>query len=142
MELFLRDRAEDVRENIEPALAQGRWVVMDRYILSNAAYQGALPGGDPQGIISANAAFPWPDLTFVLEVDPALSLTRAAGRGAVEAAFENASYLAQVKNVYDSLKAPGLIRLDASRPPEEILKSVIEAVQTLPPFSLGGRPSR
>jgi dTMP kinase len=129
--LFLKDRAEDVRLSVEPALAEGRWVVMDRYILSNAAYPGAWAGGDPEAVWAANAGFPWPDLTFVLEVDPLVGLARAARRGAVEAAFENAACLAKVKEVYDSVDRPGLVRLDASKPPGEIFAKIVEAVEGL-----------
>ena len=42
LELFLRDREDDSRRNIIPALDSKRSVVMDRYFHSNAAYQGAM----------------------------------------------------------------------------------------------------
>jgi dTMP kinase len=38
MDYFVRDRAEDVAQNIGPALLAGRPVLADRYILSNVAY--------------------------------------------------------------------------------------------------------
>ena len=34
------DRAEHVAEVLEPALANGRWVVSDRFTASTIAYQG------------------------------------------------------------------------------------------------------
>ena len=40
------DRQEDVKEHIEPALKEGKVVIMDRYYQSNMAYQGAR-GMDP-----------------------------------------------------------------------------------------------
>ncbi len=41
LELFLKDREIDVKENIIPALQKGYFVVMDRYYFSNIAYQSA-----------------------------------------------------------------------------------------------------
>ena len=111
MSLLLKDRAEDVDNNISPALAQGRAVIMDRYILSNVAYQGALPGGDPDSILKANGKFPWPDLTFLLEVEVSEGLERVSKRGEVEEAFENAGYLEKVKKIFDAAACEGLVRL-------------------------------
>jgi dTMP kinase len=129
LELFVKDRAQDVEQNILPALAEGRTVIVDRYILSNAAYQGALPGGDPEAVLLANAQFPWPNLTFLLEIDPEEGLSRVAKRAEVETAFENAPYLAKVKAVYDAQILPGLIRLDSTRPQEEVFAAIVEAVK-------------
>ena len=42
LDLFLKDREEDVQNNILPALRQSYIIVMDRYYYSNMAYQGAL----------------------------------------------------------------------------------------------------
>jgi dTMP kinase len=131
LDLFVKDRAQDVERNISPALAAGRVVILDRYILSNVAYQGALPGGDPEAIFAANAGFPWPERTFLLEIDVAGGLGRVSKRGAVETAFENAPYLARVKAVYDALDRPGLIRLDSSRPEAEVLERIVAEVQSL-----------
>jgi dTMP kinase len=129
--LFVKDRAEDVELNIKPALAAGRTVIVDRYILSNMAYQGGLPGGLPGRVLAANAAFPWPDLTFLLEIGVEAGLRRVAGRGAAEPTFENAPYLARVKAVYDSLRLPGVLRLDASLSKEAVFGRVVEAVEAL-----------
>jgi dTMP kinase len=41
LELFLKDRAEHVEQLIRPALEAGKVVILDRYYLSTAAYQGA-----------------------------------------------------------------------------------------------------
>ncbi|MDR1545961.1 MAG: dTMP kinase, partial [Deltaproteobacteria bacterium] len=124
MELFLADRAWDVRTNLEPALAQGRAVVMDRYLLSQAAYQGALGLQTPAEILQANAGFPWPDLTFVMEIAPDEGLARAAERGLTDPVFEKLDYLVKVKAVYDDFDLPGLLRLDARRPPAELAAEI------------------
>src|SRR6266550_1777 len=50
LELFLKDRAEHVKGLILPALSEGKVVLLDRYYLSTAAYQGAR-GADPVRIL-------------------------------------------------------------------------------------------
>lgn len=83
--LFMASRAEIVAQQIDPALASGVVVLMDRFFLSTYAYQiygRALP--EPQ-IRSANAlaaAGIVPDLTMVLEIPASEGLERAAVRGA------------------------------------------------------------
>jgi len=49
LELFLRDRQENVAKRIRPALERGRVILMDRYYFSTVAYQGA-KGLDPARI--------------------------------------------------------------------------------------------
>jgi dTMP kinase len=131
LEYLIKDRAHDVVLNIAPALAEGRTVIMDRYILSNVAYQGALPGGDPVAVIKANQGFPWPEATFLLEVGVLEGLRRASARGTLETAFENEAYLTEVKKVYDGLEAPGLVRLDGSLPEGEIFERVLGVIRGL-----------
>ncbi|MDR1676816.1 MAG: dTMP kinase, partial [Deltaproteobacteria bacterium] len=81
MKLFLADRAWDVEHNILPALKDNRCVIIDRYILSNVAYQGARGLMDPQLIFEANLPFPQPNLTFLLELSVQVGLGRVMDRG-------------------------------------------------------------
>jgi dTMP kinase len=41
LELFIKDRKEDIKNNIKPALESGQIVILDRYFYSTLAYQGA-----------------------------------------------------------------------------------------------------
>ncbi|MBB4630548.1 dTMP kinase [Sphingosinicella soli] len=84
-------RADHVARRIRPALADGKWVLCDRYVHSTLAYQGAARGLDDAALRQLHAFATgdlWPDLTIVLDVDPALGLARAAGRAGGEARFE------------------------------------------------------
>lgn len=84
-------RADHVARLIRPALAEGKWVLCDRYVHSTLAYQGAARGLDEAELRRLHAFATgdlWPDLTIVLDVDPALGLARAAGRAGGEARFE------------------------------------------------------
>jgi dTMP kinase len=84
-ELFLYEasRAQVVQEVIRPALAQGRIVLCDRFADSTLAYQGYGRGLDLDLIARLNALATGglrPDLTFLLDLDPAIGLARAAQR--------------------------------------------------------------
>ena len=71
---FIHDRTEHVKQLIEPSLAAGRWVILDRYYYSTIAYQG-VRGLDPQGLLQQmERLFPKPDRVFLLDLDPAAGL--------------------------------------------------------------------
>ena len=80
-------RSQLVANVINPALEKGTWVLGDRHDLSSQAYQG---GG--RGIEQAKLSFLAdmvlkglkPDLTLYLDIDPAIGLARAKGRGELD----------------------------------------------------------
>lgn len=79
MLLYMAARAQLVEEVISPALAAGKTVVSDRYLLANVVYQGHAGGLDSQeiwriGELATHGVVP--DLTFLLD----LSDEAAAGR--------------------------------------------------------------
>ncbi|MGB8169025.1 MAG: dTMP kinase [Chthoniobacteraceae bacterium] len=117
---FLKDRAEHVTTLIRPALARGEIVILDRYYLSTAAYQGAR-GADPAEIIARNEAFsPRPDLVLLLDIDPLGGTGRILRRGDQPDDFEAVTYLAKVRDIFLSLPEPFIRRIDARRPLDEV----------------------
>ena len=95
LEWFLQDRREDVEHNIQPALARGQIVVLDRYYFSTIAYQGALQL-NPEEIRARNEAFaPPPDLVFLLHLPAAQGWQRVRQRGTLSH-FERLDYLERV----------------------------------------------
>ena len=80
-------RIQLVDNVIKPALAQGKWVVGDRHDMSSQAYQG---GGRQLGAALLNNLKQTvlgdfePDLTLYLDIDPAVGLARARGRGKLD----------------------------------------------------------
>ncbi|WP_034386800.1 dTMP kinase [Deinococcus sp. YIM 77859] len=82
--LYSASRAQLVREVIRPALERGKVVVCDRYADSSAAYQGfgrGLDGAFLEALTREVTGGLTPDLTVLLDLDPALGLSRVAARG-------------------------------------------------------------
>lgn len=130
LELFLKDRAEHVTHLIKPALLRGEVVILDRYYLSTAAYQGAR-GADPQRIIVMNEAFaPQPDLVLLLDIDPLGGTGRILRRGDEPDDFEAVTYLANVRDIFLGLPQPFIRRLDASLPPDEVFGNAAHELES------------
>lgn len=82
--LFAAARADHMQSLIAPALAQGTWVLSDRFHDSTRAYQGLTSGSDPRLItalehLALNGREP--DITFILDMDPAVAFERVHARG-------------------------------------------------------------
>lgn len=92
--LFGAARADHLDQLIRPALARGEVVLCDRFMDSSRVYQGVTGWLDPRFMrVVENAAVAGtrPDLTLILDLDPAEGLRRAAerrGEGAAADRFE------------------------------------------------------
>src|SRR5215467_937133 len=130
LEWFLQDRREDVERNIQPALARGQIVLLDRYYFSTMAYQGALQL-DPEEIRVRNEAFaPRPDLLFMLDIPPERGLQRVQQRGALSH-FERLDYLKRVAAIFAAMRFPYLQHIDASQAPSLVQERIWQAVVSL-----------
>ena len=120
IECLLMDRREHVRNVIEPALAAGKWVLLDRYYMSMMAYQGA-GGANVEEIREMNEEFATvPDLALWLDLPPEVALHRVADRGLGRDAFENEAFLAACADIYGSLEMPWWHRVDADDSVQEV----------------------
>lgn len=130
---FMADRRDHVRDVIEPALANGQIVVVDRYYFSTAAYQGAR-GMDPQSILAQNESFaPRPDVLFILDLPPAVGVERIRGRGDVANLFERAEDLARARAIFLAIDRPHHL-IDATRSPAAITEEMLLAIYSGPLF--------
>jgi dTMP kinase len=84
--LYMASRAQLAHELIRPALSAGACVLMDRFISSTIAYQGA-GGEDVEEILTAGRIAVgdlWPDLTLLLDLPSREGLDRSAKRGRLD----------------------------------------------------------
>lgn len=137
--IYAAARAQLVEEAVGPLLAAGRWVLLDRYVDSSLAYQGAARGlgiGEVRAVNEFGTGGLIPDRTLLLRVDPAVGRERLGERG--EAADrlerEDAAFFAAVRDAYESLAAADPERwrvLDASAPAEGVLAEALAALADL-----------
>jgi dTMP kinase len=130
--LFAAARAELVDRVIRPALESGRVVVSDRFLDSSLAYQGDARGLGVDEVERVNRFATeglLPDLTFLLELDPAEAAERAGRLDRFE--DEGLSLQRAVAAAYERLAeadAGRWRRVDAGRPAQEIHAEVRAAV--------------
>jgi dTMP kinase len=129
--LFAADRAEHIDTLIKPSLANGAWVLCDRYIYSTMAFQGDGRGIKKEWIDQAIALATQgltPDLVVLLDLDPSVALSRISKRtdnGKDSFEDEELSFHARIRKGFltcaDTLPVPFLV-LDATQSPEELFK--------------------
>ena len=89
--LFTAARRDHLEKTIEPALAAGKTVVSDRFADSTRVYQGATRGDLRSMVDQLHKLMIGrePDLTFIIDMDPALALERGLARKSGEDRFED-----------------------------------------------------
>lgn len=131
--LFLADRSHHT-EQILRWVDEGKVVLCDRYFASTIAYQSSKLDGDRidrDWLLEVSGPFiDVADITFLLDMDPEVSLQRVGVRGEEISKFEDRSFLEQVRSGYLALADEfGFVRLDASRSPDEVADVVMEKIQ-------------
>ena len=148
MALMFASRAQHIAEVIEPALTGGNIVLCDRFTDSTEAYQGSgrRLGSEPvrelHRVLCGNLQ---PDLTLLLDSNPAASLVRArrrnqrasksANRSHDENRFEQETraFFVRVREGYLAIarRDPArVVTVDAQGTPRQTHQRILEAVQT------------
>jgi len=140
--LFAAARADHVEKVIRPALADGRWVICDRYVDSSIAYQGRADGLGSDAIRTlhqlGSEGF-LPDRTLLLALPPVEASARAAerDRGASDRiGARDALYHTSVAAAFEQLalaEPSRFRRIDALGPPEAVTGRILEALRDLLP---------
>ena len=132
LDYFIRDRQEDVDQNIAPALSVGEIVIADRYFYSTLAYQSVL-GLDIEDIRKRNNDFPVPDLVFLIDISPRLSQVRITRNRGEEAnrGYEQIDFLRQVKAVFDSLPDGNIVRIKGDREKNSVAREIQNMARTI-----------
>jgi len=126
--LYVANRYE-YKDEIVREKEAGTILVCDRYLASSIAYGEAF-GLDGAWLVEMQKHLPQPDLTFLLDIAPDVSVVRkSAGLDKYES---DLSLLARVRDSYlrQSLRS-GWVRLDASRDKAAIAADVYASVQPL-----------
>lgn len=132
--LYAASRAQHVREVILPALAEGKILLSDRFVLSSLVYQGIARGVGLEKVAAINAYATgglMPDLTLFLDVDPLTVLRRKASlvqQDRLEKAGD-----AFFQNVYNGYQQAirtmnNVVVVDASKSPEEVIAASWKAI--------------
>ncbi len=129
-------RRQHVSDVIEPALADGRWVVCDRFADSTMAYQGYATG---LGRARVEALHAWtlgdlkPDLTLILDLPVADSADRVRARGRASDIYErkpdafHEAVLAGFREIA-AREPERCLLIDAARPVETVAAAIAEAL--------------
>lgn len=137
--LYAASRAELVASVIEPALVDGRVVLVDRYVDSSLAYQGAGRGLGVDRVLEANllaTSGRLPDATLLVAVDPLVARERRSADGETADRLEQAgdSFFARVHECYGELASrwPDRIHVvDGGEVPDSVERSVDAVVGPL-----------
>jgi dTMP kinase len=137
--LYAAARAQLVHERLEPLLSEGVVVLLDRFVDSSLAYQGA---GRALGVAHVRAINLFAtgvlqaDRTLLLRISPATGRQRQHERalGPDRLERESEDFFETIAAAYDELARaePERIRtIDASQPPEHVLGDALAAVDDL-----------
>jgi dTMP kinase len=135
--LYAAARAQLVAEQLEPLLQGGQWVLLDRFVDSSLAYQGAGRELGVEEIRRLNAFATGglaPDRTLLLRIDPAVGRERIGGREPDRLEQAGEDFFAAVARAYDGLAAAEperFVVIDAGRPPERVLADAVAALEGL-----------
>ena len=142
--LYAADRAEHVRTVIRPALSEGRLVLCDRFADSSMAFQGYGRGLDLDLIASLNRTATGglePDLTILLDLEPAVAAARLESRMSGASAkgpadridIESLDFHRRVREGYLKIfRGKPLMRMvDSSGEPDQVQGRIRSEVQRL-----------
>ena len=135
--MMFASRAQHLQEKILPALAEGKWVVCDRFTDSTFAYQG---GG-------RQLPLPWieqleqlvhgerqPDLTLLLDAPVEIGMSRAAKRSAADRIeAESLAFFNRVRDQFleRAAKFPRYAVIDATQALESVQQSIEQRLASL-----------
>ena len=127
LQLMFAARAEHLARVVMPALAQGQWVLCDRFTDATYAYQGGGRGIDQKVIEQLEMLVQGdfrPDITLLLDVPVDIGLARAGQRGELDRfEQEQVEFFERVRAAYLAMAGdfPERYRvIDASQPLKQV----------------------
>jgi dTMP kinase len=137
--LYAAARAQLVEEAVEPLLRAGSWALLDRFVDSSLAYQGAGRGLGVDAVRELNefaTAGLVPDRTLLLSIEPSLGRARSRERSAMPDRLEREhdDFHARVASTYADLASAERARiriLDGTQPAQRVLSDALAALADL-----------
>jgi dTMP kinase len=134
--LFTAARRDHLERTIQPALDAGKVVICDRFADSTRMYQG-LSRGDLRATVDQLHDLMIgiePDLTLLIDMDPAEGLSRALSRNTVEERFEDfgESLQAAMRKGFLSLAqefSDRFVVIDGAQPILSVAQDILAATQ-------------
>lgn len=133
--LLAASRAQHLDEVILPGLKKGAIVLCDRYIDSSLAYQGYARNLGFDFVLSINryATLNMPDLTFYIDLDPEIGMSRIEGRSKFDRLDqESKNFHLEVRKGYLEVleKYPNrMVKIDGNQTVEEISAEIIRIIK-------------
>ena len=135
--LFYAARLDHVNKMIKPALESDEIVLCDRFADSTLVYQGIaknVPESFIRSLHSLTLGTFTPDLTILLDIDPAIGLERAGKRSGDETRFEsmNLEFHQSVRNGFLALAKAEPQRfaiINADQPPEAVHTEIMAVIK-------------
>lgn len=126
--LYMAARAQLWKEKIAPALAEGKCVIMDRWVSSTCAYQGCAGNFGIEKVIQIaddTLERTWPDITIILEANLETAAKRM-DRDLDRMEQKGDSYHNKVRDGFSRLaeKYDKVIKIDASKTIEQVFADV------------------
>lgn len=125
--LVLASRRENITKIIEPGLREGKIIIIDRFIDSTLVYQGVLRGigvDNTRHVMELTGTWVEPDITFVMDVDPAHSLSRITPGDKFE--NQGLDFHQRIRTAFLDLAGEKRhIIIDADRPRDEVSRDIL-----------------
>jgi dTMP kinase len=135
--LFTAARRDHLERTIRPALERGEIVITDRFADSTRIYQGITRGDLVATVDRLHDLMiaTEPDLTLLVDIDPALGLSRARARAGTELRFEDMGLQTQIKMRAGFLalaaQHPRFRIIDGARTPDAVAADILRSVQAV-----------
>ncbi|WRH61858.1 MAG: dTMP kinase [Fuscovulum sp.] len=135
--LFTAARRDHLERTIRPALERGEIVITDRFADSTRIYQGITRGDLVATVDRLHDLMiaTEPDLTILVDIDPALGLSRARARAGTELRFEDMGLQTQIQMRAGFLalaaQHPRFRIIDGARTPTAVAADILRSVQAV-----------
>lgn len=121
--LFTADRYEHLKNEVLPALKEGKVVISERYYYSTIAYQLA-QGVEKNFLLEINKFARKPDVTIFLDIEPKVGVSRTK----TQEIFERVDFLEKVRENYLKFQ-DNFVKIDGSQSKEKVFSEIKKNVE-------------